>query len=61
MDIYYDGNEKFKLKGKIASVLMSQDNILIEGAGEERQFDLPWEFESKGVVITGIKRDGKVI
>ncbi len=61
MDIFYSGEEKFKLKGKLASVLMSQDKILVEGTGEERQFEGPGEFESKGVVITGIKRDGKII
>lgn len=61
MDIYYIGDEKFKLKGKVASVLMSPNKISVEGGDNERQFEDPGEFESKGVIITGIKRDGKII
>ena len=61
MDIYYDGDEKFKLKGKIASVLLSSNNILVEGGDSQRQFEGPGEFESKGVVITGIKRGNKTL
>lgn len=61
MDIFNDGDEKFKLKGKIASVFLSSNNILVEGGDIQRQFEGPGEFESRGVVITGIKRESRII
>lgn len=50
MDIFWLGNSKFRLKGKLATAVVDADGVSIE----ELLFSGPGEYESKGIMVTGI-------
>lgn len=50
MDIWLN-DSSFRLKGKLATATLNQDGVLVE----DKQFSGPGEYESKGVMITGVK------
>lgn len=50
MDIYWLGEDKFRIKGKQATILVDSNGFSIE----ENSFRGPGEYESKGVEVSGI-------
>jgi hypothetical protein len=50
MDIFWLGNYKFRLKGKVAAAIVDTNGVLVE----ELLFEGPGEYESKGIMVTGI-------
>ena len=50
MEIFWSGHS-FKLKGKLATAIVSAEGVSIE----PQFFSGPGEYESKGIMVTGIK------
>lgn len=57
MEIFWLGHSSFRIKGKVANVLIDQNGVSVE----DKQFSGPGEYESKGVMITGINDSGNTI
>ncbi len=61
MDIYFLGGSAFKIKGKNATTIMDAGKVAVESAEQIREFTGPGEYETKGVVITGLSAKSGVI
>lgn len=55
MEIFWIANS-FKLKGKLASAIVNSEGVSIE----PQLFSDPGEYESKGIMVTGMKGEGGV-
>ena len=57
MEIFWLGNSDFKIKDKTTTVLVRPDGVLVD----DLNFSGPGEYESKGIMITGIKNGNSTI